>query len=284
VEARLAAKSLLLGATTAGRRIIVVGERGHILLSDDQGKTWRQANVPTQATLTAVSFATPELGWAVGHDSTILATDDGGEDWRLQHEAPKDEQPLLDVWFRDPQNGYAIGAYGLFLVTINGGASWAAKQIGDEDFHFNGIALTNGGKFYMAGEAGGLYRSDDGGLNWKKLPSPYGGSYFGILALAGDRILIFGLRGRMYRSDDAGQTWVQILIDTEASLMGGRVLPDGRVVVVGLGGTLLISTDNGHSFIHRTRPDRQALATVLPGIGDTLLLFGEYGVTRDQRQ
>ena len=27
----------------AGKRLVAVGERGHVLLSDDQGKTWRQA-------------------------------------------------------------------------------------------------------------------------------------------------------------------------------------------------------------------------------------------------
>ena len=64
VIAPLAPRSLLLDAVKAGDRIVVVGERGHVLLSDDQGASWRQAKVPTRATLTAVYFVDAQNGWA----------------------------------------------------------------------------------------------------------------------------------------------------------------------------------------------------------------------------
>jgi hypothetical protein len=38
------------------------------------GRQWRQASVPVSVTLTAVSFATPQLGWAVGHAGVVLHT------------------------------------------------------------------------------------------------------------------------------------------------------------------------------------------------------------------
>ena len=44
----LANSSLLLDLALAGNRLVAVGERGHVLLSDDRGATWRQAkSVPT---------------------------------------------------------------------------------------------------------------------------------------------------------------------------------------------------------------------------------------------
>ena len=44
-----ALRSTLLDVASAGQRLVAVGERGHVLLSDDQGKTWRQARtVPTR--------------------------------------------------------------------------------------------------------------------------------------------------------------------------------------------------------------------------------------------
>src|SRR6185295_6805846 len=74
-----AATSLLLDLARAGSRLVAVGERGHVMLSDDEGATWRQAkSVPTRDMLTAVFFADGEYGWAVGHDETILNTVDGG--------------------------------------------------------------------------------------------------------------------------------------------------------------------------------------------------------------
>ena len=47
-------KSLLLDVTNAGERLVAVGERGHIIFSNDEGRTWRQATTPVLTTLTAV--------------------------------------------------------------------------------------------------------------------------------------------------------------------------------------------------------------------------------------
>ncbi len=77
---------LLLAATRAGSRLVAVGEFGHVALSDDDGKTWRQAKVvPTQSTLTSIVFVDDKTGFAAGHDKTILTTADGGETWSVQY-------------------------------------------------------------------------------------------------------------------------------------------------------------------------------------------------------
>ncbi len=275
-----AEQSLLLDAAIAARRIICVGERGHILLSDDQGRSWRQADVPTQATLTAVYFLNESLGWAVGHDAVILATVDGGEHWQRQYEAPQLEQPLLDVWFKDAHHGFAVGAYGSFYATTDGGKTWLPKKISADDRHFNAIAGTRDGKLFIAGESGGLYRSDDGGGTWATLKSPYAGSYFGLLALPDRALLVFGLRGKIFRSNDLGRHWAPIITDNQASLMGGAVLANGEVALVGLDGAVLISEDEGRSFTHYKNPDGKALAAVAQAETRELLLFGEAGIVR----
>ncbi|NOZ09457.1 MAG: hypothetical protein GXP09_00195 [Gammaproteobacteria bacterium] len=279
IMARLAAQALLLDAGVAGNRIIAVGERGHIVVSDDDGVQWHQVPVPTQATLTAVYFVDTQHGWAVGHDATILHSSDAGNTWTLQNQAPQDQQPLLDIWFRNQNEGYAFGAYGLYLVTHDGGQSWIARTINsEEDFHFNSVTSTTDGQLYVAGEAGSLYHSSDPTQGWNKLKSPYKGSFFGILALEDNILIIFGLRGKIYRSTDQGNIWTEIQSHTEASLMGGTVLRDGRVFIVGLGGVILKSTDAGQSFALYTRPDRIGLSTILQSPRGDLLTFGEMGV------
>ena len=47
-------KSVLLSLTRAGNRIVAVGERGYILISDDNGITWLQVTVPVSVALTSV--------------------------------------------------------------------------------------------------------------------------------------------------------------------------------------------------------------------------------------
>ena len=43
-----ATHGLLLGLARAGARLVAVGNDGHVLLSDDEGKSWRLAKTPTE--------------------------------------------------------------------------------------------------------------------------------------------------------------------------------------------------------------------------------------------
>ena len=305
IPAPLAGKSLLLDAARAGSRMVVVGERGHVLTSDDQGQTWKQSMVPTRATLTGVFFLDDKLGWAVGHDEVILRTEDGGATWELTHSAPEKEQPLLDVWFKDASTGLAIGAYGTMLASSDGGRTWqprtfdpqplvpeapkrkAAATAGEDEFadattasdaHLNAIVRAPGGKLYIAGEAGKVFRSDDDGETWLTLPSPYEGSFFGILPLSDSSLLAFGLRGHLYRSDDNGRTWNKIETGTEAMLTDGAKIDAAHVVMSGLAGTLLVSSDGGMTFTLLQQPDRKGNSSVLAVDSKRFVVAGEGGV------
>lgn len=299
----LAATSLLLDVGMAGKRMVAVGERGHVLLSDDQGATWRQAkSVPTRAMLTAVFFADADYGWAVGHDETILNTLDGGETWSRSHFAPESQQPLLDLWFANRVSGIAVGAYGAYFTTNDGGRTWSGAKFApaappkadagkgakpadaaseeDElppDYHLNRIVGV-GNRLYIAAERGQLYRSDDRGANWRALPSPYEGSFFGLVPIRGEGLLAFGLRGNLFKSADAGQTWAKIDSHTTAMLTDGIAVNDLRVVIGGLSGVLLISGDAGETFRLTQQDDRKGIAALLPGPAGAVVVTGEGGV------
>ncbi len=295
VTAPLAAHSLLIDAAHAGERLVAVGERGHVLLSDDDGASWRQVIAPTRSTLTAVHFSDDRDGWAVGHDAVIIATDDGGETWRRVHYAPEEERPLLDLWFRDNEHGVAVGAYGFYLVTEDGGEHWSPEDAlpdqeeADEfygdgiDYHLNQIRHAAGETLYIAAEAGTILRSSDSGATWDLLPSPYGGSFFGTISVGETSVLLFGLRGHLFRTDDDGESWREIPTGTVAMLNDAIRLSDGSVVIVGLGGTILRSQDGGHSFTLAGRPDRMGISAVLEAKDGSLVLIGDSGALRADR-
>ncbi len=279
--ARLASQALLLDIAHAGKRIVTVGERGHVLVSDDNGKSWQQKLVPTRSQLTAVFFIDENSGWAVGHDAVILATDDGGDSWVLQHRDKQYDDPLLDVWFKDLDNGFAIGAYGLFLSTDDGGKSWDRRQISEDDFHLNAISSLDSNELFIAAEQGHLYHSIDGGYSWTQLPSPYAGSFFGITEIGQQTILVYGLRGNLFRSLDKGETWEKVETGTEASLMAALVQKNGTIRVVGLGGNILTSTDQGLSFSLRVRNDRKTLTSIMETNDGQLVMSGSAGITTE---
>ncbi|MBA1225642.1 WD40/YVTN/BNR-like repeat-containing protein [Stutzerimonas stutzeri] len=246
IESAKAASNLLLDITEAGDRLVVAGDRGHILYSDDGGNSWTQAKVPTRQLLTAIDFVDDKHGWAVGHDALVLSTSDGGQSWQVQYEDREREAPLLDVWFEDTQHGIAVGAYGALIETIDGGQSWddISDRLENEDgFHLNAIAHIEGSGLFVVGEMGGMFRSADFGDSWEGIELRNGNGH----AL-------------------------------ESGLADGSLLRDGRIAVVGHGGAVLTSDDQGRSFKLVNRPDRRSLSGVTSDSQGNLILVGQGGV------
>ena len=309
---------LLTDATRFGNRVVAVGDRGYIVFSDNNGESWQRGKTPANTPLlTAVYFLDAQTGWAVGHDSTILTSTDQGASWSKAFSAADEQKPLMDITFVDTNTGFAVGAYGAFYATSDGGKTWTSRKLfegtkaappkavpkatktgkyesvgsgktndgdvggkgGDEDKHINAIIKLGENRLFVAGEAGMLAKSDDGGKTWVKITSPYKGSYFGAIQAQNGAVLIYGLRGRIYRSSDAAlANWKQIENKTVASLMGSTRLPDGALVLAGLSGTVLISRDNGESFSLLPSGSTKALSAPLLGAPNALLLIGEAGV------
>ncbi|MEE4622591.1 YCF48-related protein [Pseudomonas alliivorans] len=287
IESAKAARGLLLDIAHAGARLVAVGDHGHILYSDDQGKSWAQARVPTRQLLTAVYFVDEQHGWAVGHDAQILASSDGGKSWNKQFEDLAREAPLLDVWFKDLQNGLAIGAYGALLTTTDGGQHWedVSDRLDNEDqYHLNGITQVKDAGLFIVGEAGSMFRSRDEGQTWEKLEGPYQGSLFGVIGTASpSTLLAYGLRGNLFRSTDFGDTWQPIELQgargpLEFGLASASLLADGSLVLVGNGGSVMRSNDDGETFQVFNRPDRISLAGVTSNLQGNLILVGQGGV------
>lgn len=282
-----ASRSLLIDAARAGARIVAVGDRGHILWSDDEGKTWTQAKVPVSVMLTAVHFPNEREGWAVGHNGVILFSSDAGATWQLQRsdktaDGDKAGAPLLGVWFSDNQNGYAVGAYGYFLATHDGGTTWVdnASALNNADgWHLNAIrGLPGTATVFIVGEHGVLFRSSDKGASWQSLSSPFDGSFFGIAPIASDLVLVYGLQGRLFASSDTGNSWHQVQTGVTSGLNTAVRLGDGDVIVAGNAGVVLSAKDQGLNFIPETRPDRQSITSVLPLNPSGLLTVGDGGV------
>jgi len=281
--APLASRSLLLDVARAGSRLVAVGDRGHVLLSDDEGATWRQVIVPTRAMLTGVSFGDAQHGWAVGHDGVILATADGGLTWSLQKTETDLETVFLDVFFSDTLHGLAVGAYGKCLLTMDGGKSWQPAAPIPDEVHVNQIAPTASDIVYLTGEAGTLLVSADARRPWQQCTVPYEGSLFGVLPLSAKSLLAYGLRGRVFASDDAGVSWTPRETPSPVLIMAGVRLKSGVIVLAGLGGNFSLSRDGGGTFeVWSPAVDTGGVAGLLETKDGALVAVGEKGVNRLQ--
>ncbi len=281
----LAAQSMLSAIAMAGERLVAVGVRGHVVYSDDQGRSWQQASVPVAVTLTGVCFADAQTGWAVGHRGVILKTVDGGQNWskqldgrqaaarillaremqdpeqsadarRLQMEGA--DKPFLDIQCVDRQHAVVVGAYGFGFATRDGGTDWKPSLElldGSEQRHVN-VARQLHDKLYLAGELGMLLRMDADLGQLETLGEPYAGSFFGLVVSGKGSLLAFGLRGNLFRSTDAGASWQQVELGTSKSLTTGINLADGAILLVDESGTGWLSRDDGLRF-RPVKPNRQ---------------------------
>eukprot|EP01031_Cornospumella_fuschlensis_P027089 gene27089-32730_t len=283
-----APSSPLVKVVNTGERYVSVGNRGHILVSTD-AKNWQQVKTPVDSLLTSVTFTDTRNGWAVGHDSVILHTSDGGATWMLQNFQPDLNKPLFDVLFIDANRGYAVGAYGLFLSTTDGGVTWSQIEVNpvtEDERHLNALTKLGDGSLMVIGEAGLVGLSNDAGDTWIRLKSPYESSLFCVIPAGDKGALIGGLRGNLFYSDDV-QTgdWSKIETKTDQSLFGMAALPRGEVAMVGLNATLILLGKNRvvrQIPINDPRGNRQTetLSWVLPADDGAVLVVGDSGVQR----
>lgn len=268
LEAREPGHAMLLGAARTGQRLVTVGERGLILLSDDQGKHWRQVASPVSVTLTAVRFD-QEQGVIVGHGGVILTSDDGGQRWSLRmdgrkaaalalaaaklggHQAAIDDaqrllddgpdKPFFDVLNLGRGHLMVVGAYGLALESRDGGAQWQAvmeRFDNPKGLHYYALRR-DGEQLLLAGEQGMLQLSSDGGKSFRRLATPYQGSFFTAELTPQQGIVVAGLRGQVWQSRDQGQSWTQLVSPVTASITASLQQADGTLVLSNQAGMLL---------------------------------------------
>jgi photosystem II stability/assembly factor-like uncharacterized protein len=297
----------MLAVTNAGPRLVAVGERGIVLLSDDSGNTWRQVITPVQVSLVAVQFVNAKTGWAVGHLGVVLRTIDGGETWskqldgiqaadivakaaitpeeqaaaqRLVNDGP--DKPFLNLFFEDELNGYIIGAYNLIFKTTDGGKSWQSWQqhvTNPKGLHLYGLRPA-GGSLFLVGEQGMVFRSTDRGANFDQIASPYKGSFFGLVAGKSGQIVIYGLRGNAFWSGDQGHSWEKIDTKLGVTISDGIELADGSLVLVSQAGDLLISHDNGRVFEMQSDHESLPIAAIAQASDGSLIVAGLRGIKR----
>lgn len=282
MQSALATQRPLMAVTYAGARIVAVGRMGHIVYSDNQGRSWQQGRVPVSVDLVAVFFATATRGWATGHDGTVLRTDDGGATWRklldgrgaarlmVEYYRPRSEgdavmasalaeaerfvqedgsRPLLEVWFADARHGFVIGAWGLILKTSDGGDTWEPwlhMTDNPQHVHLYGIARV-GEQVWIVGEQGLVLRQATAGARFEAVRTLATGTLFGVAGNS-DFTLVYGLLGRAFITRDGGATWAPAGQTGSVGLTGAAVFPDGRLLLTDVSGVLWRSDDQGMHF------------------------------------
>jgi photosystem II stability/assembly factor-like uncharacterized protein len=313
LKSPIAAQTLFNGIAGAGKRLVCVGQRGHIVFSDDFGTSWSQAVVPVSSDLTAVTFPTPQQGWAVGHDGVVLHSSDSGATWikqldgraavqllarfygtypatdeRIAKEikwqlAAGADKPLLSVWFENETTGFVVGAFNLIFHTIDGGKSWEPwlhKTDNITDLHFYAINAI-GRDVYLCGEQGMVLKLDKTSGRFRALKVPYNGTFFGLTGKAG-ALIAHGMRGNVFLSRDDGESWQKIQTGIPWGLTGSTLTADGKIILLSQSGHLLVSKDDGASFFLVKLEHPFPATTTVALDNQTVVVAGLHGMQKQK--
>ena len=318
MKSTLADKSFLNGIAIAGKRIVCVGWRGHIIYSDDRGKNWEQASVPVSSDLVAVYFPSPQQGWAVGHVGIVLHSTDAGNTWEKQldgrsaiqvmagyyakcpaagssgddveAENPLSgiigrygeegaDKPFLDVWFENETTGFIIGAFNLIFRTTDGGRNWEPWfDRTDNPELLHLYAIRPAGKDIFIVGEMGLILKLDREAGRFRAIDTPYEGSFFGITAKPATVIIFGLRGNAFRSQDGGGTWDRIETEVPVGLTSGTVTEDGRIILVSQGGHVIMSSDEGVRFTSSELEIPFPMNAVASLDKSTLVFAGPYGV------
>jgi photosystem II stability/assembly factor-like uncharacterized protein len=263
-----AAESMLLDIAAAGDRLVAVGERGHILYSNDDGASWTQAQVPASTMLTRVFFISAEQGWAVGHDGNILHSRDGGINWELQRDGVSAQaqineeragrakitvESLYEQVKNTPEEARAELEELLEEAAL---ALDRARDTLDQPIYappLMDIWFANAEQGWASGAYGVLLHTSNGGRHWDdwshKVGNPDELHLNGVVGAADGTLYLASEWGTVFRSTSNGATWEPMETGYEGSFFGVETNPTtNSIFAYGLLGTIYRSTDQGENW------------------------------------
>lgn len=196
---------------------------GMILFSPDGGDTWlRQGEGSTALqgiSLFDVWAVDTNIVWAVGSNSSIIKTNDGGKTWvRITSPQIPPATPLYSISMVGYNDIWISGESGTVINSKDGGNTWST--FATAFFHsglMQGIHAINSQTVYVVGGfpvskgyRGFIARTADGGQTWDSIIP--GNNYnqhewIGVKAADMNHIVVYGQQSHYVFSSDAGTTW-----------------------------------------------------------------------------
>ncbi len=263
--------------------IVVVGDMGKIIRSDDGGEHWHTQRSNRFEDLHDVLFTDRLHGLIVGNGGVVLRSTDGGSRWHPVESATG--RALTRIRAASATRMCVVGDSGTILVSNDGGGSWSPSSSGTVQGLY-GIAFATESTGIAVGDSGTALRTTDGGETWS--PIMLGASEFLSDVDFSDARngIIVGNNEITFRTTDAGATWVQGTdISEQTTFYRIDMIDSLHAVAVGAdarGNTVCVTSDGGASWISSAAGLPVSFAMIVKDVGffDPLhgAIVGTFGV------
>lgn len=208
-------------------------------LSESGENPWHPVDLPTGVTLLDIDFiGNSSHGWAVGGDSTLLETNDGGDTWQPKKLEIEDQKlNFTSVSFAGEQ-GWVTGDPSVLLHTTDGGESWFRIPLSENlpGSPYQIVALGSDSA-EMTTDLGAIYKTDNGGRNWRALVEDTVGVVRNISRSSDGRYVAVSARGNFYSTWKPGQSaWEAHERNTSRRIQNMGFGEDGRMWMLARGG------------------------------------------------
>ena len=259
------------GAGPAG--VWFLCEDHRILISPDEGKTWRAASIQTESNVQSAAFVDARRGFVVAYAGNLFATDDGGNTWRKVDLPVKDN--LMAIDFKG-ESGWIVGYGGLVLHTDDGGRTWT-KQKTDVTQPLECLFFLDATYGWAGGWIGNVARTTDGGHTWTagKVPA-MAWTVNAIYFKDQTNGWAVGFAGQILRTKDGGVNWTAENSPTNFSLTS-IMFDSAGTGWIAADNDLLVSKDGGEKWDFIDLAGQPFLNRIIR-VGNTLWAVGQYNM------
>jgi len=187
-----------------GKTVVAASQAGVVLVSADQGKTWRRETLGP-ASLIGITVCPDGSFLGVDFYRKVWSAGADGSGWKSAT-LDKPRVPLTVAC--DRQGGWWVaGTRSMIAHSTDRGASWTVTDMG-EDAQITGLQFVSDNFAIATGEFGMVLVSEDGGANWAARGAMPDEFYpYAALFTSPEEGFVSGIAGQMLHTTDGGLTW-----------------------------------------------------------------------------
>lgn len=233
-------------AARNGQQMVVVGEAGTVLVSRDEGLSWKRQELPGRPALIDLALCADGRFVALDTKRSVWLSDQNAKDWQAH---PVETMEAVMALTCDDQNRiWVVAGFSTILSSADGGVSWNEESFGD-DAQLTSVQFLDHSTAYITGEFGMVLKSSDGGASWERAADMPGEFYPQATHFVDtERGWAVGLNGAILHTTDGGGSWQNQDSGINIPLYG----------ITGIGETLYAVGENGF-VLHYAAGSWQAL-------------------------
>ncbi len=237
----------------------VVGQQGTLLLTVNGGQAWEAASLEDRD-IRSVTFLDTDCGWLICRGGNLYSSADGGRTWEGRlFPAHSQEDDFFKIEFRDLDHGFVLGYQGVY-VTADGGDLWENNWLpvvpARGAWNMSIVDCSTGfllGSKWTDPDPRLLYRTDDGGINWRAVEGSNASILRAVLTVEfQDADTGWAGGGVIMKTTDGGNSW---FVQRETATVREFDFLDGRTGYAVGSNTILKTSDGGTIWTDVTPSD-----------------------------